>query len=391
MSPPRCLNHAFTVHTKYELAPPYPPFSPKVFLKLDGVVILNTGDSLIAISVDIEDNHAGFGFDIYSPRVARTVSSISSMGSPSEDQVSVDSHEKFVSEPEREHLDLLSGYIPTSPQNSNLTVYRNPPTPKDTTNIQSVSDHRPPQPLREKQLGKENQNIRETVLGRNMGSPTSSQQQSPGTDFMIPSPGGRQPADSTTASNRLTRSLDVYNFEGNCVTPKKEEDHTDIYGEHSPHSSAKISTVRNGLSHPEGARMQNNTPVNSDEICLPNSSMGSQPLQDVSDDSMFEKPHMLPSRHGPTLNCLHSPTGSTRPYGNLTLVSPPQTPQENFTLARGLCSPGHKYDTCSSTCSSCISTPLILQNDSKCFTYSVRRYVECYIEGQLEIEGTVRN
>ena len=42
-TPPRCMNHGFAVHTKYELAPPYPAFTPKVFLKLDGVVILNTG------------------------------------------------------------------------------------------------------------------------------------------------------------------------------------------------------------------------------------------------------------------------------------------------------------------------------------------------------------
>ena len=68
--------HGFVVHTKYELAPPYPRFYAKFFLKLDGVVVVNTGDSLVAISVDIEDNHGGFGFGLYSPRVARTMSTI---------------------------------------------------------------------------------------------------------------------------------------------------------------------------------------------------------------------------------------------------------------------------------------------------------------------------
>lgn len=58
-----CLHHSFTVHTSYELAPPYPLFSPKVYLKLDGVVVINTGDSLIAISTQIEEGGKGLGLD----------------------------------------------------------------------------------------------------------------------------------------------------------------------------------------------------------------------------------------------------------------------------------------------------------------------------------------
>ncbi|KAI8509086.1 protein ubiquitination [Branchiostoma belcheri] len=49
--PVRCLRHSFTLHTKYELAPPFPPFHPKVSLKLDGVIVLNTADSLVALSI----------------------------------------------------------------------------------------------------------------------------------------------------------------------------------------------------------------------------------------------------------------------------------------------------------------------------------------------------
>ena len=52
--PAKCLKHTFTVHTKYELAPPYPAFNPRSFLKLDGVAILNTGYSLVALNVELE-------------------------------------------------------------------------------------------------------------------------------------------------------------------------------------------------------------------------------------------------------------------------------------------------------------------------------------------------
>ncbi|KAK3092662.1 hypothetical protein FSP39_005589 [Pinctada imbricata] len=48
---PMCLKHGFTVHTKYELTPPFPPFSPRVQLKISGVAIMNTGDSIVALLV----------------------------------------------------------------------------------------------------------------------------------------------------------------------------------------------------------------------------------------------------------------------------------------------------------------------------------------------------
>lgn len=49
-----CLKHSFCVHTKYELTPPFPVFFPKVQLKCDGQVILNTGDSIVALHVDLD-------------------------------------------------------------------------------------------------------------------------------------------------------------------------------------------------------------------------------------------------------------------------------------------------------------------------------------------------
>lgn len=47
----RCILHDFSVHTKYELTPPFPPFTPRVQLQINGVAIINTGDSLIALQV----------------------------------------------------------------------------------------------------------------------------------------------------------------------------------------------------------------------------------------------------------------------------------------------------------------------------------------------------
>ncbi|XP_074642049.1 DDB1- and CUL4-associated factor 15-like isoform X2 [Tubulanus polymorphus] len=52
----KCLRHGYTVHTRFELAPPYPFFTPKTHLKIDGVAVMNTGDSLIAMSVDLDDS-----------------------------------------------------------------------------------------------------------------------------------------------------------------------------------------------------------------------------------------------------------------------------------------------------------------------------------------------
>ncbi|XP_060075439.1 uncharacterized protein LOC132555113 [Ylistrum balloti] len=52
-SPKRCLQHGFSVHTKFELTPPFPPFAPRTQLKINGVAVVNTGDSIIALHVAI--------------------------------------------------------------------------------------------------------------------------------------------------------------------------------------------------------------------------------------------------------------------------------------------------------------------------------------------------
>lgn len=50
----QCLLHSYCVHTKFDLAPPFPFFSPRVQLRVDGIVVLNTGDSLVALQVDTQ-------------------------------------------------------------------------------------------------------------------------------------------------------------------------------------------------------------------------------------------------------------------------------------------------------------------------------------------------
>ena len=48
----QCLLHSYCVHTKFDLAPPFPFFSPRVQLRVDGIIVLNTGDSLVMLQVD---------------------------------------------------------------------------------------------------------------------------------------------------------------------------------------------------------------------------------------------------------------------------------------------------------------------------------------------------
>ena len=81
----------------------------------------------------------------------------------------------------------------------------------------------------------------------------------------------------------------------------------------------------------------------------------------------------------------HKPTGflrvQTRDTSSLGLALNRTLPGLSLlspdSFSRGLCmSPG--YGAGSSTCSSCVSSPIILQSDSQCFTYSVRKYADAY-------------
>jgi len=49
-----CLQHGATVHTEFDLVPPYPKFEPKISLKRAGCVVINTGNFLHSVTVDLE-------------------------------------------------------------------------------------------------------------------------------------------------------------------------------------------------------------------------------------------------------------------------------------------------------------------------------------------------
>ena len=50
-----------------------------------------------------------------------------------------------------------------------------------------------------------------------------------------------------------------------------------------------------------------------------------------------------------------------------------------------------KQSSNSSACSSCVSSPVVLQNDSQCFTYSARRYVENNSDPNLPVDAEGKN
>ena len=49
-----CLEHGFTIHTTFDLVIPYPKFEPRISLKCDSSVVINTGNLLHCLSFDLE-------------------------------------------------------------------------------------------------------------------------------------------------------------------------------------------------------------------------------------------------------------------------------------------------------------------------------------------------
>jgi DDB1- and CUL4-associated factor 15 len=49
-----CLLHGVTVHTQFDIVAPYPKFEPKISLKRDNCVVVNTGNFLHSITVELE-------------------------------------------------------------------------------------------------------------------------------------------------------------------------------------------------------------------------------------------------------------------------------------------------------------------------------------------------
>ncbi|XP_059483029.1 uncharacterized protein LOC132201118 [Neocloeon triangulifer] len=51
-----CLRHGATVHTSCDIVAPYPTFEPSICMKLDGTVVINTGNFLHVLTVDLENS-----------------------------------------------------------------------------------------------------------------------------------------------------------------------------------------------------------------------------------------------------------------------------------------------------------------------------------------------
>lgn len=50
-----CLKHGITVHTSFEMVPPFPKFLPNVQMKRKGFVVLNAGNFIHVLNVDLEN------------------------------------------------------------------------------------------------------------------------------------------------------------------------------------------------------------------------------------------------------------------------------------------------------------------------------------------------
>ena len=54
-----CLRHGMTVHTQFDLVAPYPKFEPRISLKRDNCVVVNTGNFLHSVTVELEQLPGG--------------------------------------------------------------------------------------------------------------------------------------------------------------------------------------------------------------------------------------------------------------------------------------------------------------------------------------------
>jgi len=71
-----CLRHGMTVHTQFDLVAPYPKFEPKISLKRDNCVVVNTGNFLHSVTVDMEqltgdqeDDHDGLHYSLHTHKL----------------------------------------------------------------------------------------------------------------------------------------------------------------------------------------------------------------------------------------------------------------------------------------------------------------------------------
>ena len=186
-----------------------------------------------------------------------------------------------------------------------------------------------------------------------------------------------------TPNAKLHKAMDVYNFE--MTTPKKDEPETgdvmdimDIQNIGSPSGRVRAALFA-GVQ--QSARMQN---VSEDLNLFQDTELSDDEDGRSSRCDVFQKPH------DPAYKLMNRDVaGTSRSLSGLTLIPPDNVPiGKNFAFSPG-CS---KFEqaTGSSTCSSCVSSPIILQSESQCFTYSVRRYIEPYGRPEsptIDVEG----
>ena len=302
-----CLKHGYAVHTKYELAAPYPLLFPKTHLRMDGVAVMNTGDSLIALSVELE-----------------TDDSVDS---------GLMSHTQAV---DNEHMQLgddAQTFSQASASNSASDEFTKPESCDFSENFS------PPPP----------------ILSGASGAGAAS----------FAGGGGFHDVGMTTSSQDDKGS--VYDF---C-------EHDQNFPPLKLHSRAFMDASRKNSNH---ANHHKDAPG---------------PVAD--DDKTFEKPpdfflHSPPPLQlvcGGDSNGLHlrdwnsKENKFTKHDTRLTSAGDVRLP-----ILEVLSPCVIKIDdgTCS-TASSCYSSPVIYQNDSQCFTYSIRKYAEMECPNDGEYEG----
>lgn len=297
-TPVRCLTHSFSVHTHYEVAPPYPQFVPHVSMACPGVAVFNTGDSLIALDIRIDTEQSSH---LTSVRFASDLCPSSHVDSDADDAV-VNSDTLVASESSALPITpTLSASAPTVYSDDEQMTANNPPVDPGALPKGNLSKF---------PVTVENPAISNQRHLRVCNSETILQHENE--------------SDIDTASQRCNTDGDV------C---------------------AAHSTVLNSTK-----QMSNSSQTASDSVDLTGFTQYSDKNEERS--SVSDCPIVSPQLHD---------SGSGRPnvgqYHSLSHA------------ASSSCSPA-----------GVVSSPVIVQNDTQCFTYSVRRYSSAVMHS-ADIEG----
>lgn len=390
-SMPRCLRHGLTVHTKYELAPPYPSFAPKTVLKIDGVVILNTGDSLMAISIELTHGNQPV-FRLFSPRPSEgsaeeddmfESSARPSKSSGNETPSVYDYIDSQVCSPVGMYIDCTSD-MRSGPQRKSYKSSKVPLSPAH--NSQNTSNPNSPRtfpvPLSPGRV----------IL--NPVSPLSprSSKYSP----MSPSPSHMCQDNGGMVSNFETWSLNHGKLKdsdssqgkakGNPVLfshPRSDDEAYFIPADYPNDSSQNEDlfdvtpenhdiTYKSPYSVSESSEefsgnQENQLPAGLQFSDDQGQSSGTDDGDVFSPSSSYENRARLNTRALPRLVC-NVDQQSIYSHSNHSI------PRTGPAMSPSINSLGRQEQA--STTSSAVSSPIILQNDTECFTYSVRRYTE---------------